>query len=172
MRRVRKLIILALLVLSWVSFSVQAQEQSQELERIQRATVFIMQAQNVGDSLVVTCVGSGSIVSRSGLIITNAHSTVSSDICPGDVLIIALTVTPGEPPIPKYRAEVAQADPGLDLALLRITRELDGRLVASGSLALPFVELADSSTLQLDQTIVVVGYPGVGNEPVGVARGT
>ena len=77
-----------------------------------------------------------------------------------------------EPPVPKFRAEIAQADAGLDIALLRITRELDGRLIEPQSLALPFVELADSGSVNLDDTIMVAGYPSFGNDAVTVTKGT
>src|SRR5690606_34155293 len=130
-------------------------------------TVLVMQARSTGSSLAITCVGSGTIVSRDGLILTNAHNTVTGTNCPGDTLIIALSVRLGEAPIPRYQAEIVQADAGIDLALLRITRQNDGRLIAAGSLALPFVGLADSSQLQLDSTITVVGYPGIGDDPIG-----
>src|SRR5262245_12671655 len=105
----------ALLAVSLAVTWTAAQEQTGiDLERIERATVFIMQARNVGDNLVVTCVGSGTIVSRDGLILTNAHNTVTSSACPGDTLVIALSVRLDEPPIARYRAEVVQADPGVD----------------------------------------------------------
>jgi len=137
-----------------------------DLERIEEATVFILQAQNVGDNLNITCFSSGTIVSRDGLILTNAHSTVASPNCPGETLIVALTVSPDAPPVPRYRAEIVQSNTGLDLALLRINREYDGRLIARDTLALPFVEVADSSSVGLDETVTIVGYPGVGNDPV------
>ncbi len=155
-----------------VSSAVEGQGQTIDLERIRRATVFIMQARSVSSDLIVTCVGSGTIVSRDGLVLTSAHATFPSRLCDGETLIVAFSVRADEPPIPKYRAEIVQADIGLDLALLRITRQFDGRLVEPGSLALPFVELADSNTVQLDQTITVVGYPGIGNDPVDIRRGT
>lgn len=163
-----------LILFGAVTFIIQP-IQSQEdfdLERIERATVFVMQAINQKDNLEITCVGSGTIVSRSGLILTNAHNTLPSSDCPGEILIIAFNVNRNEAPIPKYRAEITQVDAGLDLALLRITRQLDGRLIEAGALALPFVELADSGFVNLDDTITVVGYPGIGNDPVDVTRGT
>lgn len=143
-----------------------------DIERIQRATVFIMQARNVGDNLIVTCVGSGTLVSRDGLILTNAHNTVPNANCPGDTLIVALSIRFDEPPVPRYRADIVQADNGLDLALLRITRQSDGRLIEADSLSLPFVELGDSSAVELDETLTVVGYPGLADDPVAVERGT
>jgi hypothetical protein len=154
------------------NLNVGAQQPQIDLERIQRATVFIMQAVNTGSNLFITCVGSGTIVSRNGLILTNAHNTLQSEDCPGETLVIAFRLADGEAPIPKYRAEIIQADPGLDLALLAITRQLDGRLLEADTLVLPFVELADSDTVQLDQTITIVGYPGISDDPVAFTTGT
>lgn len=167
----RRSIILFGITLLFV-FPAFAQQLPLDVERIQRATVFVMQTRNIGSSLIVTCVGSGTIVSRSGLILTNAHHTLTSSSCPGDTLVIAFNIRDGEAPIPKYRAEIVQADAGIDLALISITRQFDGRLIEPGTLALPFVELADSSSVRLDQTIRIVGYPGIGNDPVAVRAGT
>ena len=157
------------LLSQWVS---SAQDLSSlDLDRIRRATVYVMQAR--GDDLTLTCVGSGTIVRYDGLILTNAHHSEQSTDCPGDTLIIAMSLDLNEPPIPKYRAEIVQVDRGLDLALLRITREFDGRLIDAGSLpVLPFVEIADSDNLALDNTVTLVGYAGVGNNEVTSSRGS
>lgn len=172
-RRLSLIGVLLLLSLLTLARPVPLQAQaSLDLERIQRATVYVMQVQTTSSRSFVTCVGTGTIVERTGFIITNAHNTVPNSDCMGDDLIIALSDNPDEPPVPTYRAEVAQADVGLDLALLRITRELSGRLIDRSTLSLPFVQLADSATVRLDDTITVVGYAGLGNESVGVFRGT
>lgn len=143
-----------------------------DLERIERATVFILQTRDAAGIPVITCVSSGTFVSRDGLIVTNAHSTVAGRDCSGNRLIVALNVRDGDSPVPMFQAEVAQYDLGLDLALLQVTREMDGRIINKETLSLPFVELADSSQLTLDDTITVVGYPGIGNDPVQAVRGT
>lgn len=151
----------------------RSQLQELDLDRIKQATVFILQVRTDGDQFVITCVGSGTIVSAGGLVLTNAHHTVQSRDCNGDALIVAMSVRPDEPPVPRYRASVTQVNPGIDLALLRIDRELDGRLLNPDDLPLlPFVELADSATLSLDATITVIGYPDIGNEGAAAARGT
>ncbi|MBL8163542.1 MAG: trypsin-like peptidase domain-containing protein [Anaerolineae bacterium] len=168
----KSLTLIAVLLLFTYIVPVTAQQPALDIERIQRATVFVMQVRNVEDNLFITCVSSGTLVSRDGLILTNAHSTQQSADCPGTELIIALNVRSGESPIAQYRAEIAQIDPGLDLALLRITREPDGRLVNRENLALPFVELADSSATRIDETITIVGYPGIADDPVTAVQGT
>ena len=148
-----------------------AQIASLDIERIQRATVLIMQAS--GEDLSITCVGSGTIVRYDGFILSNAHNTVQSSSCPGDTLIIAMSVNANDPPVPKYRAELVQVDEGLDLALLRISREFDGRVLEPESLPnLPFVNLASSEGIQLDQTLTMVGYPSLENDSVSSIRGT
>lgn len=143
-----------------------------DVERIQRATVFITQARSVGESLIVTCVGSGTLVSRDGLIATNAHLTLPNAACPGDTLVIALSVRAEDSPVARFLGEVVQADSGLDLAIIRVARQIDGRLVDREALALPFVELSLADEVALDDTITVVGYPGIGEDPVRFDRTT
>lgn len=154
-----------------MSVWVLAQEgASALLSRIEQATVFITQVQS--DTLDIRCVGSGVFVRPDGVILTNAHHTVRSSICPGDLLIVSLSLEPDKPPVPKYRARVVAADEGLDLALLRIDAEFDGRAIAPSSLPLlPFVELADSASLSLDETVTFVGYRDIGNSGVTSIRG-
>ena len=141
-------------------------------EVIKRATVFIMQTYQSRGQPVISCVGSGTLVSADGLILTNAHIALPSETCRSDTIVIAITVRLDEPPIPTYAAEIVEASRGLDLAVLRITRYLDGRIIEPGDLQLPFVELGDSAQVALDDTITVVGYPDFGDAPVAVTRGT
>lgn len=173
---IRHRLLLSTLLLC-VSLGLQAGVQAQseisfDLERIQRATVYVIQARDVGDDLIVTCVGTGTMVNRSGIVLTNAHNTVQNATCSGETLVIALSLRLDEPPVPRYRASLVQVNEGIDLALLRIDRELDGRLINTDDLVLPFVELADSTAVNLDDTITIVGYPGVGDDPVSIVRGT
>ena len=139
---------------------------------IKRATVFIMQVFDTEQGSIITCVGSGTLVSADGLILTNAHTVLESNTCQADRLVIALTLRLDESPVPTYLAEILDFSLGLDLAILKINSFLDGRIVEAGTLQLPFVELGDSANVNLDDTILVVGYPDIGSTPVQSIRGT
>lgn len=141
-------------------------------DTIKRATVFVMQTYQNRDQAVISCVGSGTLVSANGLILTNAHIALPSETCRSDRLVIAITVRLDEPPIPTYTAEIVDSSRGLDLAVLRINGYLDGRVIDPATLQLPFVELGDSETAQRDDTITVFGYPSFGSDPVASTRGT
>lgn len=161
------------LILIITSMTVHTQNNpALDLDRLQRATVAVVQGEVVNGEWIRRCMGSGTIVARQGLIATNAHHTTPNPDCPGDTLFIGVSVDSESPPILKYRAEIAQVDLGLDLALLRITAELNGRQIEPGTLFLPFVELANSDSVLLDDTITVVGYPDIVDAPVDTAIGT
>lgn len=115
--------------------------------------------------------GSGSIISPDGLILTNAHVVLSDAYYEVDHLIIALTVAQDAPAQAAYLAEVVQADAALDLAILRITRDLNNQPVDPGSLNLPTVPLGDSDQLQLGDTLTILGYPGIGGNTITLTRG-
>jgi len=116
--------------------------------------------------------GSGAIVSPDGLILTNAH-LVKPPI-PGveaDAFVIGLTLDPGAPPIDRYYAEPVVVDKDLDLAILRITKDLRFNKVDPEKLNLPAITLGDSDTLQLGDTLTILGYPGIGGDTITLTRG-
>jgi S1-C subfamily serine protease len=116
--------------------------------------------------------GSGTIISPDGLILTNAHLVLPpSRSEQPDFFAIALTLRPEQPPVEMYYAEVVEADEDLDLAVLRITTDLEYRPVDPASLGLPYVPLGDSDTLRLGDPLLIVGYPGIGGKTITAARG-
>lgn len=141
-------------------------------DSIKQATVFVMQVSDRSGEPVISCVGSGTLVSADGLILTNAHLVQNTRICPTDRIVIGLTLRIEEPPVPTYIAEIVELSQGFDLAVLRIRNYIDGRVIEPGSLQLPFVELGDSSQVALDDTLYVFGYPDITNEPIALQRGT
>jgi S1-C subfamily serine protease len=123
------------------------------------------------DELVVGWTGSGSIISPDGYILTNAHVVLPDKFFPVDALGIAMTVREDQPPQPTYYAEVLQADAALDIAVIRLTTDLDGNLLDFASLDLPFVPIGDSDGLRLGDPITIIGYPGIGGQTITLTSG-
>ena len=115
--------------------------------------------------------GSGTIVDPRGFILTNAHVALSDAEERVAALQILLTEAEDKPPVPRYYAEVVVADEALDIAVLRITTDLDGNPVNPESLNLPYVRLGDSDKLHLGQPLVILGYPGIGGNTITLTRG-
>lgn len=114
--------------------------------------------------------GSGTLITADGLILTNHHVAVPDD--PNvKYLGIALTTSSDRPPQPAYLATVAAADPYLDLAVLRVSYDVDRRPVRPDALKLPFVPLGDSDGLDVGDELNIFGYPGIGGDTVTFTRG-
>ncbi len=155
------------------------------IEQLQAATVQIFAKQVINGRLQTIWTGSGTIVSPDGVILTNAH--VAAPTSPGlatlyndpellfgdvpDQLVVALSDTADQPPIETYIADLAAADGALDLAVIKITADLDGNALDTSSLDLPFVELGDSDSIKLGDEIRILGYPGAGGETITFTRG-
>jgi len=115
--------------------------------------------------------GSGSIISSDGLILTNAHVVLADRFFPVDELVISLTLEPDQLPTRMYLAEVLQADRLLDIAVIRITTDLEHRPVDRSRLDLPMVELGDAGSLQLGDPLTILGYPGIGGDTITLTSG-
>jgi S1-C subfamily serine protease len=120
--------------------------------------------------------GSGTIVDPGGLIVTNCHVALPTAMgyprdYEYDVLVVALTVSSDEPARPTYLAEVAAYDPALDLAVIRLTHDLDGSPVDPETLDLPYTEMGDSDTLEVGDQLNIFGYPGIGGETITFTSG-
>ncbi len=135
------------------------------------AVVQIIAMVNLDGNIQPGWSGSGSIISPDGLILTNAHVVLSDAYYEVDHLIIALTVAQDTPAQAAYLAEVVQADAALDLAILRISKDLNNNPVDPSNLNLPTVPLGDSDQLQLGDTLTILGYPGIGGDTITLTRG-
>ena len=136
-----------------------------QIDAISRASVQIIAAQPSGNGLEGLWVGSGTIISPDGEILTNCHVA-----CAAPVLIIAINTSSDLPPEPTYLAEVTHFDEALDLAIIRITSDVDGNPVQVTNL--PFIEVGDSNSLRLGERIYIFGYPTVGGDTITFTTGS
>lgn len=114
--------------------------------------------------------GSGTIITKDGLILTNAHVVGTPDEQETyDELGIGITEAEDRPPAMDYVAEIRAVDYALDLAVIEITEELGGGAVLED---FPFVSLGDSDAIGIGDEIRVLGYPGIGGDTITFTRGS
>lgn len=148
-----------------------------------RGTVQIFMTATIGGQEQAVGWGSGTILSKDGLILTNAHVAMPSaaglgvyeadptpPVDPED-LVVAVVSAEDEPAVPTYRASVIAADGYLDAAVIRIDRDLDGRAISAASLDLPTVPIGASDQLRVGAALTVVGFPGIGGNTVSLSSG-
>jgi S1-C subfamily serine protease len=148
---------------------------------VQLGPVVIVTSRGGREELKVFGIGSGTLL-HGGYILTNHHVT---DVTPiqqqargnknitvvEGLLVVMLTKRTDEPPVPSYIAQVVVDRADLDLAVLRIVKDLSGNDVDPNSLKLPFLELGDSDKIELGDTLNIFGYPGIGGDTITFTSG-
>lgn len=136
----------------------------------QRATVLIIVPQDPDNNLSR---GSGCIVSKDGLVLTNYHVVSNASqtrLANRDGLVyVGAARDVRYPPDEWYIAAVVAMDPLRDLAALRVLSTAYGEPVAKPFEAL---ELGDSETLALGQGLIGLGYPTLGGETLTLTKGS
>jgi putative serine protease PepD len=139
------------------------------LKHAEAATVRLMD----GTPATATYSGSGTVISPTGLILTNAH--IAQPSAPGlavatggptkypnpPFLTVQLTTGPSSPVVSRYRAKTVAVDGYLDLAVVQIYATASGKPVSPGSLHLPYLTIGNVAALQLDQNLTTLGFPGM-----------
>jgi serine protease Do len=139
------------------------------------ATVQIYGLFNKNGKMVPGYVGSGTIIAKNGLILTNAH--VASPASQGDTqdepdaLAVGLVESEDRAPVFNYLAEVKAVDGFLDMAVIQINSTMDGASVDPNNLNLPFVSLGNSDQVHIGDHVSIFGFPGIGGETITYTDG-
>ena len=151
---------------------VSPEEQTPDLGAIPyQAVVQITAFVDIDGEAVPRWSGSGTIISSDGLILTNDHVVSSTRYEEVVGLLVSLTVAQDQLPVDSYYANVVQADAQLDLAVIKPAWDMEGNPLDYSQLKLPFVPLGDSDTLDLGESIVILGYPVIGGGTITLTRG-
>ncbi len=140
-----------------------------------KATVQINGLKSQNGQLTPAYSGSGTIISSTGLILTNAHvvspASLGNPELEPDALAIGLIDQEDKPPVFLYLAKVVAVDRTMGLAVIQITSTLKGDDVDPNSLDLPFVQLGNSDDLHVGDHINIFGYPGIGTDTITFTDG-
>ncbi len=112
------------------------------------------------DTGSIVAAGSGSLVDQRGLVLTNWHVLWDEEGRPHNTAgeaWIGIFRSPTMPPQKEYIAQVVTYDRVLDLAVLRIVRDAQGRIGPFA--AFPTVRLGDSALVDAPDPIYILGYP-------------
>lgn len=148
-------------------------DRTSERERVAAAAVQIVVISNSHDEntdeVRPLSLGSGTVISPNGLILTNWHVVDEPSL--GSSSFLAILLSDGvNPPEPKYIASVVASDPRIDLAVIRITADSNGP-IDPASLQLPYITLGDSDAVFLGDQIDIYGYPEMGRGALTFTRG-
>ena len=139
------------------------------------ATVQLLTMYPDGDGYSPLYVGSGTILSPDGYILTNAHVAKPSAFGYGEedpaYMLVGLVEDESKAPVYSYAAEVVAADGYLDLALIHIFATADGDTVNSDDLNLPYVELGNSDDLHVGDHLSIFGFPTIGGNTITFTSG-
>lgn len=158
---------LVFMVIFWIGGAALAQTLPREVrERIIAATVFITYPTGNNSASV----GSGTLISPQGFILTNYH--VIGDIQNRQIaprIFVGTIRFVDQPPEVRFLADVVATDPNLDLAILRITRTSNGQPI--GNMTFPAVPIGDSNKLIVGDPIYVFGFQGTGGNTITFSTG-
>ncbi len=128
----------------------------------------------------VVGIGSGTML-KGGYILTNAHvadiesiqeeaKSQGVQVLEGKMAVM-ITRRTDEPPIATYIADIVLLDRELDLAMLRIAYDTSGEPIDADAEEITFLDLGNSDTIEIGDTLNIFGYPGIGGDTITFTSG-
>ena len=145
---------------------------SLDVEDLFKSVVMVAPGTRVGRNFEPVASGSGSIVDKSGLILTNYHVVDPDLVGAYDDIALYVAAAPEDVPDLTYFGGLAAWDEELDLAIIRITRNRNGIDVDPEALDLKTVRLGDSDDLEIGGSLTVLGYPAIGEGSLELTKGS
>jgi V8-like Glu-specific endopeptidase len=142
-----------------------------ELRHPQAFVKIISFTQNYNGFLVPQSIGSGTIISEDGLVLTNNH-VVADENNPEktkDVFnVCVLQSEDDKVPACKYVANLVSRNENMDIALLQIEdKDIFGYNVGE----FEFMEYEDATSPDVGDEIYAVGYPSIGDDSLTITKG-
>lgn len=111
---------------------------------------------------------SATIISPSGLLLTNSHVVLDDDNDPYDAFAVCLTFNPDKEPVCEYTAQLKAYDKNLDLALLELNKSDNrGNLIPH----MAYLPYENASGASIGDQVDVFGYPDTGGKTLTQTRG-
>jgi S1-C subfamily serine protease len=141
--------------------------------------------QLIREEVVQMPVGSGTVISSNGLILTNNHVYQMEDNIqyeeetqtlilaqPASREMLVYTLADNDPlkvPELQYLAEPVSLDETHDIALLRIVKDKDGNPIEGETFS--YVSIGNPFGIRLNETLTIFGYPSKGGDTITITEG-
>lgn len=150
---------------------VYAMPTQDKLTELLPASVYIISVDDNGKPLAR---GSGSVIDKKGLILTNFHVVANEDMSAlsneKGICAVLITRDPRRSAVPTYLGKVIRYDDKVDLALVQIIADIKGNRLNNAP-SLPTMPVGDSDTLNPGDNMTIIGYPGLGQDSITVTTG-
>ncbi|MCC6424359.1 MAG: trypsin-like peptidase domain-containing protein [Phycisphaerales bacterium] len=150
---------------------VWAMPAQDKLTELLPASVYIISVDDNGKPLAR---GSGSVIDKNGLILTNFHVVANDDMTAltneKGICAVLITRDPRRSAVPTYLGKVIRYDAKVDLALVQIIADIKGNKLTSAP-SLPTMTVGDSDKLSPGDNLTIIGYPGLGQDSITVTTG-